>query len=196
MRKAFTLAEVLITLGIIGIVATLTIPGLIANYKKKETVTRLKKAYSTMAQAIQLSEVDNGDAASWSYPPFRDFDKTEEFVNQYILPYFKYLKAEKGNYAGIDITLVDGSSFEITMGGCIDILYDINGDSKAPNQFGRDMFHILLCGDGKVQPYYGLANSNSTREELLAACQENGQWCVGLIMHDGWEFKDDYPWKI
>lgn len=35
--KAFTLAEVLITLGIIGVVAALTIPGLITNFQKRET---------------------------------------------------------------------------------------------------------------------------------------------------------------
>ena len=42
----FTLAEVLITLGIIGVVAALTIPGLIINYKKARTVTVLKETYS------------------------------------------------------------------------------------------------------------------------------------------------------
>ncbi len=43
MKKAFTLAEVLITLGIIGVVAAMTLPSLVGNYKKKVTVTRLKK---------------------------------------------------------------------------------------------------------------------------------------------------------
>ena len=40
--KAFTLAEVLITLGIIGVVAALTLPNLVANYKKQVLVTQLK----------------------------------------------------------------------------------------------------------------------------------------------------------
>ena len=43
MKKAFTLAEVLITLGIIGIVAAMTIPTLITNYQKNITITRLKE---------------------------------------------------------------------------------------------------------------------------------------------------------
>ena len=38
--KAFTLAEILITLGIIGVVAAMTIPTLITNYQKKQTVTK------------------------------------------------------------------------------------------------------------------------------------------------------------
>lgn len=40
--KGFTLAEVLITLGIIGVVAALTMPALVANYKKQEAVSKLK----------------------------------------------------------------------------------------------------------------------------------------------------------
>lgn len=43
MKQAFTLSEVLITLGIVGIVAALTIPGLLANYRKKVLASRLKK---------------------------------------------------------------------------------------------------------------------------------------------------------
>ena len=45
MKKGFTLAEVLITLGIIGVVAALTLPSLITNYRKKQTVAQLKKVY-------------------------------------------------------------------------------------------------------------------------------------------------------
>ena len=50
-KTAFTLAEVLITLGIIGIVAALTLPNLIANYKNKIIAKQLQKTYSTLSQA-------------------------------------------------------------------------------------------------------------------------------------------------
>lgn len=54
MKKqiAFTLAEVLITLGVIGIVAALTIPTLINSYQKHQYVTQLKKAYTEFNQAL------------------------------------------------------------------------------------------------------------------------------------------------
>ena len=42
-NKAFTLAEVLVTLGIVGVIAAMTIPMLITNYQKRLTLTRLKK---------------------------------------------------------------------------------------------------------------------------------------------------------
>ena len=46
--KAFTLSEVLITLGIIGIIAAMTLPSLVGRYQEKVTVTRLKKYYSIL----------------------------------------------------------------------------------------------------------------------------------------------------
>lgn len=56
MKKGFTLAEVLITLGIIGVVAAMTMPSLIQNYRKKEATTRIKKFYSMMSQAVLLQQ--------------------------------------------------------------------------------------------------------------------------------------------
>ena len=55
MKKAFTLAEVLITLMIIGIVAALTIPSVISNYQQQEFKTGLKKAVSVLNEAIQTN---------------------------------------------------------------------------------------------------------------------------------------------
>jgi len=60
MEKGFTLAEVLITLGIIGVVAALTIPTLMANYQKTAEVAGLKKSYSEVTQALQLMANDMG----------------------------------------------------------------------------------------------------------------------------------------
>ena len=60
-KHAFTLAEVLITLMIIGIVAALTIPSVISNYQQKEFKTGLKKAVSVLNEAIQLNIVQEGE---------------------------------------------------------------------------------------------------------------------------------------
>ena len=59
-KAAFTLAEVLITLGIIGVVAALTLPNLIANYQNKVLAARAKKAYSSISQAIKMAEAEYG----------------------------------------------------------------------------------------------------------------------------------------
>ena len=61
LYSAFTLAEVLITLGIIGVVVALTIPVLVGNYKKVQTVAQLKKVYSAMQQSVQIAQNEYGD---------------------------------------------------------------------------------------------------------------------------------------
>ena len=59
--KGFTLAEVLITLAIIGIVAALTIPSVISNYQQQEFKTGLKKAVSVLNEAIQTNIQEEGE---------------------------------------------------------------------------------------------------------------------------------------
>lgn len=65
MKQAFTLAEVLITLGIIGVVAAMTLPALIQSYANTVVETRLAKFYSTINQAIARAEVNYGDRRYW-----------------------------------------------------------------------------------------------------------------------------------
>ena len=64
MKKAFTLAEVLIVLGIVGVVAALTLPSLITNYKVKVLKTQFKKMDSTIRQAL-LSASDEIPSSFW-----------------------------------------------------------------------------------------------------------------------------------
>ena len=66
-RFGFTLAEVLITLGIVGVVAALTLPVLIGNYKKAQTISKLKVAYTLINDAFKLAVVDYGDMKTWDY---------------------------------------------------------------------------------------------------------------------------------
>ena len=59
-KCAFTLAEVLITLGIIGVVAAITLPTVLTNVRNKELETGLKKGYSSIEQALNLYYADEG----------------------------------------------------------------------------------------------------------------------------------------
>lgn len=93
MKKGFTLAEVLITLGIIGVVAAMTLPTLIENHQKKEVVSRLQKFYTNINQAIRLSEVDNGSCEFWIYPEATSgAEGAKNFYDTYIKKYLKVLK--------------------------------------------------------------------------------------------------------
>lgn len=83
-KSAFTLAEVLITLGIIGVVAAMTIPALINKYQKVVLETSLKKQYSIMQQALQKMQAETG------VTPNSKIYGRQTFKEQYI-KYFKVL---------------------------------------------------------------------------------------------------------
>ena len=70
-NKAFTLAETLVVMGIIGVVAALTIPNLSASTGNKENVARVQKAYSTINEAYDRVQAEYGNIKRW---PNRDFD--------------------------------------------------------------------------------------------------------------------------
>lgn len=61
MKRGFTLSEVLITLVIIGVIAAITIPTLYADYTEQERISKIKKAYSTLGNAMTRVRTDGGD---------------------------------------------------------------------------------------------------------------------------------------
>lgn len=86
IKSAFTLAETLITLGIIGIVAAITIPNLIHTYQEKQTVAKLKETYSILQQAIRTAEENEGELAGLGIKYDEDGAKT---IANHLLPYLK-----------------------------------------------------------------------------------------------------------
>jgi len=82
---AFTLAEVLITLLIIGIVASLVIPGLIADTQEAELHTAWKKAFADFSQATKLIIVDNGGTLKGLFA-------NATTLRNYYAPYLNYTK--------------------------------------------------------------------------------------------------------
>lgn len=221
-KIAFTLAEVLITLGIIGIVAAMTMPALIQNYKRKEATGRLKKMYSMVAQAITLSEVDNGSVIYWNKPAMIGETSPDNKAanrnlalstfNTYFKPYLKYVKVDTnpkvvhdadGEAGMILVYLADGSAIGFRNGACIDIRMFLFGDKS--KTYGKDIFNYLVCtsksisdawfGNNKYFGPYGLQNY-PTRESAKTGCKSYPELCAVLLMYDGFEFKDDYPHKL
>lgn len=86
---AFTLAEVLITLAIIGVVAAVTIPSLLNETNDKETVVKLKKIYSDLNAATNYMVAENGPIKSW------DWDSGDSTMESIMDGYKKYLKIDK-----------------------------------------------------------------------------------------------------
>lgn len=85
MKKAFTIAEVLITLGIIGIIAAMTLPSLITKHQKNLTISQLKRVYTVLNQALNLSQAVNGEFKYWDNALVIG---QEEYYERYWKPYF------------------------------------------------------------------------------------------------------------
>lgn len=211
MKKfGFTLAEVLITLGIIGVVAALTLPALIQKQQKQEASSRLKKFVSTFSQAILFAENEYGPHAGWEIGEMNNYDSALNFMNKYIKPYVKYIDIEKAdmeiNMRGAKMRFLDGSVVSVAIGACYDIVYDYNGDKK-PNELGKDIFRFLLCNSEaacSIKPIFRSfychtkevydKNYPKNRQEMITQCKLNSSYCTILLENDNWEFKKDYPY--
>ena len=91
-ENAFTMAEVLITLGIIGIIAAMTLPSLIQRKQEKVTVTRLKKAYSILSQTYdRLTYEDGSDPTGWGLG-FMDDQQSHVILANKFLPYLNVIQ--------------------------------------------------------------------------------------------------------
>lgn len=198
--SAFTLAEVLITLGIIGIVAALTMPALIQNYKNKEIETRLQKFYSLMNQAVRLSEAENGPHETWNYPqtPF-DTDETLVFYNKYFAKYLKSAKpiVKDGSHK-LTVKMPDGTTMQIdnTTANVNLIIYYFPLKQKDI----RHNFHFELHKDNKaaVEPLWNDA-ATATLEWACSSGHPSKEsmnaYCTALIQRYGWKIGKDFPVK-
>lgn len=221
----FTLAEVLITLGIIGVVAALTIPTLMANHRKKVVETKLEKIYSVMNQAINLTNAEYGDVTNWiidcgsSDSPTCSINEAENWFNSTIGKHLETLKTGKTKNKTDDILLIylkDGSILGVT-NYIYDMVFYVNSDAISNKQSGKNYFlfrfnPILLSHQNNEKAQKDLKYSlkptfepysnywNGTREQLIDghsfSCAQNHAFCAKLIQYDGWKISKDYPVKF
>ncbi len=172
---AFTLSEVLITLGIIGVVAAITMPTLINKHRSHALKVSFLKTYSTLANAAELAK---NDLSLYSIQ--------ENFSNEFEEAFAKRLKIvdvkvetrkykngirNYSNTNGFNTCLRgqyvkeyifnNGASYCIREGGYMGELgslgyvigFDTNGPYKGPNRAGYDVFEVRFTNDS-LEPYY------------------------------------------
>lgn len=210
-KAAFTLAEVLITLGIIGVVAAMTMPSLIQNYQEKATVTKLKKCYSLVSQAYV--SILNDEGGSDTLQAGDDLEMMEKFGK-----YLKYQKTcgrNKGCFPNVTYKSVTGNGYGkweddttdrsraiLTDGTLImfnksamwgenegnylyaQIYVDING-FKGPNQLGRDFFYFYISPE-KIVPAgaKALEEKNEDQKFTKNCIQQNGYACAAWVIYN------------
>ena len=183
-RLGFTLAEVLITLGIIGVVAAITMPTLVSNHKKKVYVNQLKKTYSVLNQGFKKYMVNNSCIDSIFDCNFKWNGNDENFVKplkesfeildyesksgygKFSKDFANYKISESLNPVNYDTYYGDTSDYVFLLKDGTTILttdnyianqitVDINGKNR-PNIVGRDIFEFNLMDNGSVVPYMSL----------------------------------------
>lgn len=132
-KLAFTLAEVLITLGIIGIIAEMTIPTLMNNVQNQQLMVQLKKNYTEFNQALMMFANDNGcpgDLECTGY--FGATASTQAFGDAFV----KYLNVSK------NCQMVNNQ-------GCMSNAYSSGYDGSIPraNMDANDYYRIFWLTD-------------------------------------------------
>lgn len=188
-KTAFTLAEVIITLGIIGVVAAITIPALITNTKAHRLRVQFLKSYSTIQQAFKLMENDDVSLNPSDYAD-RTFYKT--FSNYlkgstdcgltgskctgghgHTAAGYKTLDGQAVNVYMFDdgaLQLFDGTLliFENPPSKVL-ISVDINGFSNPPNRWGYDLFTFEFL-EGELRT---MGARGTSYNDMNQYCTEN-----------------------
>ena len=202
--KAFTLAEVLITLGIIGVVAAITLPNLMTAYKARTLRSQFLKSYSIIQQAAKQMETDDitldptyytrtSTLTAFCYVFEQNFRGTTRCWNNKDAPCFNSSKysyktlnkkstfpnwyLDDGQFALPDGTLF---MFENSSGnsGVVFVCVDINGVKSQPNVAGVDLFLFQVFEDG-IKPM-GEEGTAYVGEEFCDINSSSADWRNGM----------------
>ena len=213
MKRGFTLAEVLITLGIVGVVAVLTLPNMMKNHQKRVLVTQLQRTYNTVINAMP-SYMDEVQATSLfdtdAFNANRNSEDPSGLVS-FIKENFKTSKictsSTTGGVAackGNEYRSIDGSeAHDFTGEACtilktgsticfnrvsdktkfIPVYIDVNG-TQGPNVWGRDAFKLEFNNAGDMSESF----KDDPESTLPENCETNtyGRGCFNKIIADGW----------
>ena len=154
-KNAFTLAEVLITLGVIGIVAAMTLPSLLTNIQNKGYVEALKKTYSVLQEATTSIVYEEGSPDTWSWTSNLDSDNSG---NQYILDLYRnhlnlYCSGNKYTYYD-DETFCNGIK--------IPDYSDLSGKESGKGLYGAPLFiygYPFVLNDGTIVAIHFMSKS-------------------------------------
>lgn len=203
----FTLAEMLVVIGIIGVVSALTLPNLNNSTGDQEKVAKFLKVHQNLNEAMARVAVAYGpySEASWYGGLPNNNDKYTRFAKRMT----KFLKVQKdcgvggsgcfksGNYSllggssstdnpyGYRVILADGTSvsFEYSW-----ISIDIDGPNKGKHQYGDDIFMFAISDDGRsiVGSQDRAPANQQSFARLLAQCQQgSGTWASSWVLKYG-----------
>lgn len=241
-KNAFTLLEVLITVGIIGVVSALTIPNLVKNYQRDAQVLQLRKTVTEIENALDMLITEEGktslgatslsldggvdrfisskfkiiktcevrNRSCFASEPYVSIDDSDSgsFTcsgNSYILASSAAICANRASLVNIKAS-VDGADAtpaqREVQGLNIELFIDVNGP-QPPNIGGRDMFHVFIQPDGRIQDQAVYSGCISSSDGVISQCYPNsvsvvqvlptctgeafGAGCFANILNNNWK---------
>lgn len=171
-KKAFTLAEVLVTLGVLGVVAAITMPTLIGGTKPKELEAQFKKAHSLLSQVLVSVVNEKGIGLRRTFATYNGvtYANASEIINAFynnlkIVGTCNYTTKVKNYSKTTDNPFIDrgtpypnkllsnGMCFNVSVcAGQINLTIDINGAKKPPNTLGHDIFFFDVDDNDSLNP--------------------------------------------
>ncbi len=215
VKRAFTLAEVLITLGIIGVVAAITIPSLNQKLEDQRNMSSLKKVYSILQQATNMVISEHEAPEYWWIEDGKE--EPVKIIYEYYKPYFNAMRMCPNTTGcwGYPTKNLNGSvywsehnsswyQYSYTLADGVNVLLDIYDAGNIPN-FGMNInypcpvFWVDINAD-KLPNQIGrdIFAFLVTRKGLQPAGLDNtdscitggsGWGCVSRIIRDGWTIK-------
>lgn len=195
INYGFTLAEVIVVLGIIGVIAAIIIPPFVKKYEQQQMLIRYKKVYSEISQALKSAEVDNGSIEEWDFTT--SVNKTQDFADKFLYPYLRIAKkcdfnedgcwkspvslsntSSNRGIASTRLSAITSSGYSLLFwvsgtGNSAFIDVDINGPDKGQNKLGVDVFihSIFFTSSGNKAEFktYGMSPIPKSHDELINA---------------------------
>lgn len=171
--SAFTLAEILIVVGIIGVIAESTIPSLISDFQDKVVVTQLKKSFSILTQAFNEIKTESGELQEWCPKSvYTDYVAASACVIDLFAKHLKVLKN-----CGINSGCLSPDGYKL--------LY--NGGPNA--DFDANYYNKMQLVDGSSLIFYAWpSNASGGIEYLVILVDVNGPKKPNRYGYDLFEF--------
>ena len=212
---AFTLAEIILAMGIIGIVATLTITNATKDTDVAEKVAQLRRSEEILSAAFAQAVAENGTIDTWN----SSMDEMWPIISSY-LKLQKNCNTGQGCWKNANITYIynqdisgttnyDTDSGNIRKGilsngasfymGTYFIMVDVNGKNKGLNKVGDDIFSFKIQNDGTILPH---SEENSDITKNYDYCLGNGgyihgEYCTAwVLIHGNQDYLKDCAYKM
>ena len=145
-KKGFTLAETLLALTIIGIVAALVMGNLMAHTIKQQTIAKLQKTTTILGQVLKKTEAFNGFHNYWDFPLGVSEQATNTFFDDYLKSYLALMKDCKiSNEKECEFEFKELNGTKKTLDSKWRRFYLNDGMFVAMQTNGTDDYNIFLC---------------------------------------------------